>query len=201
MARTGRTEEVRTEGVLKKLPRTLRGLVRARSSVADPLKDFVRRITGGKRTIYAVLLACADDKDAAKLVEAWDQIANKGQGGHQGNVQIADVLEDAEVTTREFVGIVTRCAYDLNIEAAKGIFAMGYPRAMAASMRRAADLDATDERKILHTISGLLPTTKGIQIGIQQNNVPAINHEPEPGEAPSVGRTARRLVRDLPPAR
>lgn len=180
-----------------KLPKSLNGLVRVRHVLSDPLKEFVARIPGGKKSVIALLRHSTDDEDAAKIVAAFDGLVRTDRS-HAGNVAFAEMLEHADMTAREFVGIVTRCAWELNLEVARGIFAMNYPKMMDASMRRAVENDATDERRMHFQASGHVPTSKGIQIGIQNtNNNP--EREPEPGEAPPVGRTARRIVRDLPP--
>ena len=159
----------------------------------DPLVNFVARIKGGKRAVFALLERSTHDDDAVKLTEAWRKV-KRMSGTSETGVHLDAVLDLSGFHARDFVSIVTRCAYDFNIEAAKGIFAMHYPALMAASMRRAVQPDATREREIHFASTGHLPTAKAIQI-VQQN----ISTR-EPGEAPSVASTARRIVRDLPPA-
>jgi hypothetical protein len=202
MAQRGRAKEVRaavTDPTLPaKLPKTLRSLVKAKSALADPLKDFVSRYEGGKRAVYGLLLNCSDDDEAVKIATEWARLINRGKGGTVFNVDLHELLDNLDMAPRDFVGVVSRCGYDFGVSAARGIFASRYPQMMDASMRRAMENDATDERAIHFKATGHLPTPQGLRIAIQQNN--ASEREPEPGEAPAVGRTARRVVRDLPPA-
>lgn len=176
------------------LPPVLRKIVNVRKALADPLKDFITRIPGGREAVYKVLLQCHDDPQAQQIIDAWDEIL-KDRDAHVGSTNVNDVAERAEISPREFVGVVSRCFWDFGIMSAKGIFAAHYPRMMDASMRRAMQNDATDERAIHFKATGHLPTSKGIQIGIKNTN---IEREAERGEV-DFALNARKVVRDLPP--
>lgn len=195
MGRPRRSEALRTvtDSPTVRLPKALKSLVKARAVMADPLKDFVRRVPGGLKAIHALLQFCSDDPDAKRLSEAWDVVLERTSV--LAKFHITDVIEYADMSPREFVGVVSRCAWEMNMEAAKGLFAMNYPRIMDASIQRSVENDATDERAIHFKASGHLPQPQGMRIAIQQNNA---DRDPNPGEAPPVAHTARRIVRDLP---
>lgn len=183
---------------LAALPKSLRGLVNAerarRHRSTDPLKYFISLIPGGQRSIVALLRVCTHDDDAGKVVEAYDDISKRDK--ECGRVIIVDLLDEIEMSARDFVGLVTRCMYDFNLTIAKAHFSSRYADLMRASMDRAInDPSATREREMHLQAAGHVPTSKGIQIAMQQNNV---SSEPAEGEAPALAHTARRIVRDLP---
>jgi hypothetical protein len=182
----------------KTLPPKLAKMVQVRKALSDPLMDFVTRVPEGRTGCYKVLLHCQGDEEAQKIIDAWDELLMDRDASVK-STNIHDVCARAEISPLEFVGIVSRSFWASGFIAAKGVYAANYTRMMDASMKRAMQPDATDERAIHFKASGHLPTPKGIQIAMQQNN--KVEREPEPGELPPVGRTARGIVRDLPPDR
>lgn len=190
----GRSDPPDSPGVaaLEAVPVSIRALVRRYGTKGDPLAWTVRQIPGGQRMIWR-LLALSSDPDAARVLASHRRLDGKA---------LAEVLEDAEMAPREFIGLVSRVAYDFNIALGQAIVATQYPQMMKASMKRALDPEATDERKIHLQASGYLPVGKGIQIGIANNNLTVPDDRPPaPGRPASFDRTARQVVRDLPPAR
>ncbi len=184
-----------------RLPKSLRAIVRVKRGLADPVREFVQRTPGGSRVVMALLARATHDEEATKIVVAWSELSS---GPHRSRMPDKQfdwdaILERADISARDFIGICTRCAWDINIDMARGIMAMNYPAMMEASMKRAIENDGTREREIHFAATGHTPTPQGIQIGVQQTT--NIDHDPDPGEAPSVGHTSRRVVRDLPPLR
>jgi hypothetical protein len=179
-------------------------MVRVKTGIADPLKEWVARVVGGKKVLFGLLRQSTHDPQAMAIVDAIEE-ARLSLGHRLSGLTGSDdipldlILDHAHMTPRDLVGIACRCGWDFNQEIGKQIFAMYYPAMMETSMKRALDPDATREREIHFKASGHLPTSKGIQIAVQQNN--NADHDPDPGEAPSVGHTSRRVVRDLPPVR
>lgn len=176
------------------LPSSLRGLVRRYGAKSDPLQWAVRQIPGGLTAIVR-LLQVSDDPDAKHFVETW----RRGDNQYTGTA-LSEVLERAEMAPRDFVAMVSRVAFDFNIAIGRSIAAFGYPKMMKASMQRAQEPEATDERRLHFQASGYVPTAKGIQIGIKNTNVQSDDVPPSPGRPASFDRTARQIVRDLPPA-
>ena len=107
-----------------------------------------------------------------------------------GRVVIHDVLEQADMAPRDFIGLISKVAYDFNITLGKTILAVQYPAIMKASVRRALQDEATEERKIHFQASQYLPTGKGIQIGIANNNLTLPDDRPP---APDIA-AARELI-------
>jgi hypothetical protein len=184
----------------KRVPAPLRALVRATDAKTDPLKWVMKQIPGGTRAVLA-LLRLSDDPEAVRVIQAWKRIASPNDATR--GIPLHEVLEHADLTPRDFVGVVSRVAFDFNVNLGQSIAAMHYPEMMKVSMQRAQEATATDERKIHFQASGYLPTSRGIQIGIRNTNAVAVPDDapPAPGRPASFDRTARQVVRDLPPAK
>jgi hypothetical protein len=174
--------------------------VRVKTGIADPLQEWIRRVVGGRKVLFGLLRQSTHDPQAVAIVEAIEEARTLDPKHASDNELPLDlILEHANLTPRDLVGIASRCGWEFNLDIGRQIFAMYYPSMMETSMKRALDPDATREREIHFKASGHLPTPQGIQIGIQQNTT--VDRDPDPGEAPSVGHTSRRVVRDLPPVR
>jgi hypothetical protein len=193
------------KGNQRKLPPSLRDLLRAKKHIDDPLQDFVMRVVGGKEAVFALLERSTHDSDAVRILKVWKQIAPTGKKAMQkySAVEWTHLLEACEMECREFIGVVARCGWDINYDIARSIFAMKYPRLMEASMEKAIHGDSVEREKMHFVAAGHVPGPRGIQIGIVNNNRQS---EPEdvtpvrPGRLPSFRSTARDVVRDLPPA-
>ena len=197
------TPEVVVEGLVGKaarLPTSLRGLIRANQAKEDPLKWAIKQIPGGTRAVWA-LLRLSDDPEAVRIIEAHNRISNDPAGA--GDPAVREVLEQCDMTPRDFVGVVSRVAFDFNVTLGRSIAAMHYPKMMKVSMKRAQDPEATDERKLHLQASGYLPSPRGIRIGIRNTNVVDVPDDapPVPGRPVSFDRTARQVVRELPPVK
>jgi len=181
---------------LTPLPASIRGLVRRYAAHGDPLTWTVRQIPGGFRAILR-LLELSSDPEAAQFVEAYRR--TRQTGPDKGTVSVAEILQEAQMAPRDFVGLVSRVAFDFNIALGRTIAAVNYPKMMKASVKRAQEAEATDERKLHFQATGYLPTSKGIQIGIANNHLALPDDRPPaPGRPASFDRTARQVVRDLP---
>jgi hypothetical protein len=145
-----------------------------------------------------LLEASTHDPAAVRLVAARNELKRTTVGAHDSNISLRDIVDAADMHDRDFVATVHRCMWDFQLERARLKYAQRYADMMEVSLNRAMEPDATREREIHFQASGHLPTAKGIQIGIQQTA--NFSREPDEGEAPSVSRTVRRIVRDLPPA-
>lgn len=181
-----------------KLPKRLSDLIRVRQSVDDPLRDFVLRTVGGKQALYALLQQSTHDNDASKIVEEWDRLSPTDKT----KSDLGPVMDACDMTTREFVGIVARCAWDLNVDIGKAIFAMRYPAIMDASTKRAVKGDNVERERMHFVAAGHVPGPRGIQIGIVNTNRQGDDtDEPKPGQLRSFRATARSVVRDIPATR
>jgi hypothetical protein len=189
-------EPVDEKPALQTMPVSIRGLVRAYGGIqGDPLAWTVRQIPGGMRAVLRLLQLSTTDPEAQHFVAVHRRLSHEVGG----DVAIAEVLQEAQMQARDFVGMVSRCAFDFNIAMGKTIAAMHYPKLMKASVKRALEAEATDERKMHFQATGYLPTAKGIQVGIV-NHATALpdDRPPEPGRPASFDRTARQVVRTLP---
>jgi hypothetical protein len=182
---------------LRQLPTSIRGLVKTARAQGDPLTWTVRQIPGGFKALLRLLELSPHDPEAQRVCEAYRRV--KAASGNQ-HVTISEVVEDAAIAPRDFIGLISKIAYDFNVTLGKTILAVQYPAIMKASVRRALQDEATEERKIHFQASQYLPTGKGIQIGIANNTLSLPDDRPPaPGKPASFDRTARQIVRDLPP--
>src|SRR5262245_57033795 len=180
------------------MPVSLRTLVRRYGGLhGDPLAWTLRQIPGGVRAVIRLLEVSTHDPEAQRFSQLYRRVAKRARG----TVALAEVLDHAQLQPRDFVTLVSRCAYDFNIDLSKTIAAVHYPRLMKPSVKRALAAEATDERKLHFQAAGYLPTGKGIQLGIATNHLTSPDDRPPvPGHPPSFDRTARQVVRDLPPS-
>lgn len=179
------------------LPLALRHKGRAYLAARSPLGYLISRIPGGRRAVFH-LLTLADDDDAKALTKAYTEIVPT----NRDSMSIEEIIERAGVSPRDFIGVVSKVAYDFNLEVGNTLAAFAYPKIMQASIDRAVDPRGGRERRI-HLEKTGFAVTKGAPF-IQVNNQNQQNNddrEPEPGEAPRMSHTARRIVRDLPPVR
>ena len=169
-----------------------------RASVKDPLQEFILRTVGGKDALFALLQRCTHDSDAVRIVEAWSGLVRPSRAR---GIDISAVLDRADMDPRTFVSVVVRCAWDLNLDIGRAIFAMRYPKLMEASMEKAIHGDSVEREKMHFVAAGHVPGPRGIQIGIVNNAHQDVPDEPKPGRLPSFRQTAREVVRDLPPVK
>lgn len=171
----------------------------------DPLSVCLRQFPSGKSGVFAILARSTHDQDAPRIVEAWIAICKKQERERigEGNVPISrvnldELLERLGMHARDLVGIINRCAYDFAIEENRAVFMTRYPKMMVASMNRAMEPTATEERRMHFQATGWLPTAKGASVNVNMNQQTVVERS-EAGQAPSVSQTARRVVRALPP--
>lgn len=193
-----------TKREFAKLSKSLQSSIKIHKMLADPLADFVQRTCGGQEAVLQLLRRSTHDGEAQHLAEVWEHLRCEAGAGGRGGKQPVDLdrlIDAAGLHARDFIGIISRCGWDIGLEMGKVIFAMRYPQMMQASMERATQVDGTDERRMHFQATGHLPTSKGINIAMMQNNRNGDDDEaPKPGKAPSFKLTARNVVRDLPPA-
>lgn len=185
-----------------KLPKTLRALIRKRDRRMSYVSYCVSRVPGGREAAFEVLRMFPSEPDAVALVTAHDELdcGNRRSGSHRASLE--EVLERAGVEAEDFLALLTRLFVRMGVATATMTAAATYPDIMEASVIRALDVEkGTEERKIHFANSGFLPQSKGIQIGIKNSNGGADPDEPiGPGHANPFDRTARSVVRSLPPA-
>jgi len=188
-----------TKREFAKLSKGLQSSIKIHKMLADPLADFVQRTCGGQEAVLQLLRRSTHDVEAQDLVRVWEAMRSQNGPGKQP-VDLDRLIDAAGLHARDFIGIISRCGWDIGLEMGKVIFAMRYPQMMQASMERATQVDGTDERRMHFQATGHLPTSKGINIAMMQNNRNGDDDAPTPGKAPSFKLTARNVVRDLPPA-
>ena len=179
-----------------KLSKPLRRLVAVRKVLADPIRNVLIRIPGGSSRVLETLAASTEDDEAQTVARIWRTMMRAHDFKQARHVDFYALCERAAISPRELIGIVCRCLFDFGEITERVLKAAILPQTMEASLLRSLEPDATAEREMHFKASGYLPTSKGIQIGI--NNVNR-ERDAEPGEAPAVSRTARRIIRDLPP--
>ena len=175
------------------LPKGLKrpGKLSARKS---PLGYTIAQYPGGRRAVFQ-LLALSDDEEAEKIVAVWNGLTSSEQ--HDLTLEI--LIERAEMRARDFIGLISRVAWDFNIDVGNALAGFAYPKIMKASIDRAMKPHGTEDRRIHLEKAGFAASKKPF-ISVSQTNQTLVEREPEPGEAPRMAHTARRIVRDLPPA-
>jgi hypothetical protein len=145
------------------------------------------------------MLALSVDPNAVRVVKMWEKMQNvKGSE----TWMLEDIVREAGLSPKAFIGLVASEAYQMNVDLGHLIANFSYPKIMQASVARAQDPDATAERRMHFEASRYVPTKAGIQIGIRNVNNPSPEEEEAiPGQRSSFDRTARRVVRELPPSR
>lgn len=164
-----------------------------RMASKSPLSTVIARaFPGGQRTVFAMLKMTGE---APELLEAWERAKNRPEEGSS----LEYLLEKANMTAGDFIGLAAKVAYELNVKLGNAIGAFHYPEMMKASVKRAKDLQHGTKDFAIHAQhTGYLPTSRGISIAMQQNNV-GREEQDEPGRAPSFAKSARMVVRELPP--
>lgn len=179
-----------------KLPKTLQALVRGVSAKDSPVQTAIKGIPGGRKAVLQLLrVAAKDDEDAGRIIEAYDRLRASGKPGRL----LEDVLDDVDISPRDFIGLVAKLAFDLNLALGDTIAAFNYPKIMAMSAAVAQTAEGVDDRRMHLQHTGFVPTSKGIQIGISNKNGPDEDRPPSPGRPQSFDRTARTVVRELKP--
>ena len=177
------------------LPKGLRRGTGARTAQKSPLAYVIAQIPGGRRAVFG-MLALSDDPQAVAASEVWKTIID----GDRYDVSMEELIERAGLTPREFVGCVSRVAFDFNVELGNTLAAFAYPKLMKASIDHSLRPKAETERRMHLEHSGFAaPSRPFIQVNQhnQQNN---LIRESGPGEATPHARIVRQVVRDLPPA-
>ena len=177
---------------MRELPKTLRALIGRKHAQKSPITLTISKIPGGQTAVFR-LLSLSDEPDAQKIVAVWRK---NGPDSHK-RLSLDELLEQADLSPRDFVGLVSRVSFDFNIDLGNTIAATAYPSMMQASVVKALDVDeGTEERRMHFQHTGFVPVSKGIQIGINNRNG---SDAPQPGAATPHGALVRRIVRDLPP--
>jgi len=178
------------------LPPALEARTTSLRRARSPLSYVVSKIPGGRKAVLRLLELATDDEDAQRIASAFHDRAHQASVG-----SLEDIADRAGISPRDFIGVIARVAYDVNIELGNVIFAVGYPKVMKASIDKAVQPDGVRDREMHLTHSKFLPS-KGPLISLhnQNNQQTNVDRDPEPGEAPPFERTARRVIRNLPPA-
>ncbi len=133
----------------------------------------------------------------ATSVAHWDWLAMTPT--ERRTIPMELFCERAEMSAADLLGLIHAVAYEIGTSAAHAMAACAYPQIMQRSIARALDHDATKEREIHFQHTGFLPSRHGVVVAVNQTNRTVIEREPGPGEPPPLERTARRIVRELPP--
>lgn len=183
------------EPVTAMLPEGLKGRAKGLRATRSPLGYVISQIPGGRRAVFQ-LLSLADDAEAEAIAAVWRGLSEQ----EQANTPLETICEQAEISPRDFIGLVSKVSYDFNVELGNTLAGFAYPKIMKASIDRAQRPKGEADRRIHLEKSGFAASKKGAFIQVNQNNQQNnIEREPEPGEPPPFERTARRVVRDISP--
>lgn len=186
-------------GGVTRVPSSLRALVQTYRAQDDPLAWALRRIPGGFKAVIN-LLRLSDDAQAQLVITGYERVKRGKLDAYPG---VHAVIDEIGMSPRDFVGLVSRVAFDFNVAIGNTIAAFEYPKMMKRSMQRAQQISGTEERKLHFQHTGYVPSGKGIQIGIRNTVTAAAEDDAPlvPGKPASFDRTARQVVRDLPAVR
>jgi hypothetical protein len=125
--------------------------------------SFAFRGAGGRQTaIEYARLAAGNDKRFERFCFAYDRLSSSDQGV----IRLEDLCAAAEITPSEFLGGIVTVAYKHNTDVSRLVAAINQPRVVEATIEAALQPFGTDDRKILHTHSGFLPTPRAAQINV-----------------------------------
>lgn len=138
------------------------------------------------------MLEASGEEEALRVVDARKTFIGGGKG-----IILEEVLAVAEMSPRRFVELINGIAHDMKLPLGTLQTYMEWPELVRCSIQRAKGRRGTRDFEIHAKHTGYLPTSKGIQIAMQQNNLG--REEPDvPGRAPSFSKTVRTVVRELP---
>ena len=129
---------------------------------------FAFRGAGGKATAieYARLAAPIDER-FLRFICAYDKLS----ATDQNEVRLEDLCKAAEILPHEFLGGIAAIAHKYNVDVGNLMAAIHHPEIVEATIESAKSPFGTDDRRMLHTHHGFLPTGKGntVNVPIQIN--------------------------------
>ena len=121
---------------------------------------------GGKETaIEYARLAAYDDVRFERFIRAYDGL----NVTEQGKCRLEDLCATAEISPSQFLGGIAAVAYKHNYDVSRLIAAVNQPAVVEATVESALQPFGTDDRRILHTHAGFLPSPKAPQINVSAN--------------------------------
>ena len=127
---------------------------------------FAFRAVGGKKTaIEGARLVEADDVRFKRLVYAYDNLSPHDQE----TIRLEDLCLAAEITPDFFVGLVVPALWRRNVDIGKLIGGMAIAPVLEATAARAQGAFGMPDAKMIFDMNGMLPTSKGINIAIDNS--------------------------------
>jgi hypothetical protein len=123
-----------------------------------PLETALSKIPGGWFAAFPILAKTArkdDNSEAARLLQAWDELGGKK------DVTPEEIAEAAGMTPGHMVGVIAEAAYDNSIHVARLIEALNLEDIMNRAVKEAKKPDGYKDREKILQSAGLYPTPSG----------------------------------------
>ncbi len=127
---------------------------------------FAFRSVGGKKTaIEGARLLANDDNRFARFVYAWDTLS----ATDKETIRLEDLCAAAELTPELFISLVVPVLWKRNVDIGKLISGMAIAPVVEAVAARAQGQFGMPDAKMILDMHGMLPTSKGTQINIDNS--------------------------------